>query len=156
MVQIDESVITKRKYHVGRVVREKWVLGIYDTTLNRGYVQYVENRNARTLETIIRRHVRPGTEIWTDMWRGYRGLTGLGYVHRTVNHSRYFRDPVTGVCTNRVEGLWAKLKGYLRRLDVLRSPFLPEYIDQFMWVGLFGDTAPQRLLNLSRHISERY
>jgi len=36
VIQIDESVITKPKYNRGRVIAEKWVLGIYDTLLKRG------------------------------------------------------------------------------------------------------------------------
>lgn len=30
IVQIDECAITKRKFNVGRVVKEKWILGMYD------------------------------------------------------------------------------------------------------------------------------
>lgn len=36
VVQIDESVVTRRKNNVGRIVREQWVLGMYDTTSKKG------------------------------------------------------------------------------------------------------------------------
>lgn len=156
-VQIDESVITKRKYHRGRLVREKWILGIYDTTNNKGYIQYVNNRTSQVLIPIIQNHVQAGSTIWTDQWRAYNNLRHLGYIHQTVNHSRHFRDPVTGVCTNHVEGYWSKLKQYLRRLGVIGSPFLPEYIDQFLWNDIYGGgSAPNRFNSLITHIAQRY
>jgi len=48
------------------------------------------------------------------------GQMGLGYVHRTVNHSRHFRDPVTGVCTNHVEAYWSAVKAKFKAMHVQR------------------------------------
>jgi len=112
------------------------------------------------LEEAIIKHVLPGSEIWTDCWRGYAGLNNLGgvspYVHKTVNHSRNFVDPESGVCTNCIEGFWACFKQYLRRLGVLQSPFIPEYADQFMWEQAYGGTASRRFTNLLAQIKEKY
>ena len=161
-VQIDESVLTRRKYHRGRLVMERWCLGIYDTTTKIGLVQFIPDRQASTLTPIISKYVLPGSEIWTDCWKGYNSLKHLGrvspYIHKTVNHSRYFRDPITGVCTNQVEGLWSCLKMYLRRLGVMNSPFLEEYIDVFMWRRIFcpEQNATNIFRYLTLHIAERY
>lgn len=100
IVQIDETVVTKRKYHRGRLIPEKWVLGIYDTTLKKGVAIYVHRRNANTLIEKIIEHVGIGSEIWTDGFRGYNIISKLGgvspYIHKTVNHRRNFVDPITG------------------------------------------------------------
>lgn len=143
---------------MGRVVPPQWVLGIFDTTEKRGIIIYIKNRSAEVLEREIKKHVRRGSEIWTDKWKGYSNLSRLGYnyVHKTVNHSKNFKDPVSGVCTNYVEGYWSKLKRYLRQLSAMSSSFLPEYIDQFMWKEIYGSTAPQRFSNLVQHIKEKY
>lgn len=138
------------------MVKEQWILGIYDVTQKRGFISYIPNRSAQVLEALITEHVVRGTEIWTDQWRGYSNLQQLGYTHKTVNHSRFFRDPTTGVCTNHVEGYWSKLKQWLRRLGVMASPFLGEYIDQFLWNSVFGSSSPERILQLTQQISQKY
>jgi hypothetical protein len=140
LVQIDESVITKQKYHVGRRIPPKWIIGIYDVTTKKGYAAYIPNRSSKTLLQHIQKVVLAGTEIWTDELRSYWCLAVLGgaspYTHKTVNHSRYFRDPLTRVCTNHVEAYWSRLKGMIRRLGVMGSP---EYIDMFLWWQLSYD-----------------
>lgn len=55
-------------------------------------------RDAITLQQVIQQHVREGSIIYTDLWRGYNSLEeNLGLEHHTVNHSLWFRDPITGV-----------------------------------------------------------
>jgi transposase-like protein len=38
IVEIDESAVSKRKYHVGHQVPERWVFGGYDTTTKIGFI----------------------------------------------------------------------------------------------------------------------
>lgn len=135
-------------------------MGIFDTYTKKGIIIYIPNRSCQTLESAILKHVLPGTEIWTDCWRGYANLNNLDgvspYVHKTVNHSRNFVDPITGVCTNYVEGYWSSFKQYLRRLGVMQSPMLLEYIDQFMWRQFYGQTPAERFHSLIQQITEKY
>jgi hypothetical protein len=75
----------------------------------------VLRRNAATKRYLITRYIRPGTEIWTDEWRAYRGIPTWGpaaqpYTHSTVNHRHLFVDPVTGVNTQRIESNWHATK----------------------------------------------
>lgn len=48
-VQIDETVVAKRKYHRGCLIPEKLVLGMYNTTMKMGVVVYIRRKNATTL-----------------------------------------------------------------------------------------------------------
>ena len=159
IVQIDESVISKRKYHRGRGVRktikEKWVLGIYDTAQKVGVVLYVVKRDKATLVPLIREHVKPRSEIWTDQWSSYRGLDQYGYTHKTVNHSKEFKS-ADGTCTNGVEGYWSRLKQFCRHTNVLQSKLLAEHIDEFMYRQQFKGTPQERFKMFLSHLKERY
>ena len=80
----------------------RWVFGMVSLEFEppRPIFYVVENRNRETLQNLIVRHCRPGTIIQSDEWRAYRNLRNIGYVHRTVNHSRHFVNPVTGNLMN--------------------------------------------------------
>lgn len=160
VVQIDESVITKRKYNVGRVVPQVWVLGMVDTTTKREVVVYIRNRSVEVIISKICKHVIPGSEIWTDKWRAYDQLSILSgvspYTHKSVNHSIYFVDPNTGVNTNFIEGYWSRLKSFLRKKHVMQSRFVAQHIDHFMWFQIYGSDTPSTFKNIIEHITEKY
>lgn len=111
VVEIDETKLGKRKYNRGHRVDGVWVIvGIERQTDGNIFLVPVQDRSAVTLRRIIDMHVRPGSIIHTDMWRGYSDLESLGMSHITVNHSQSFFDPVFGGCTNHAEGLNSGLK----------------------------------------------
>lgn len=143
LVQIDELVINRSN---------AWVLGIYDATVKRGYVVSIPDRSAETLETVISKHVLPGSEICTDCWEGYSALMTLGgvspYIHKI--------DPQIGVARNHIARQWLRLKRFLGNLEATDSPFISEYLDQFMWWRVFGPTAKARFRNITTQIAVRF
>lgn len=111
VVEVDETKLGKRKYNRGHRVDGVWVVvGIERIPNGNIFLIPVQDRSANTLRSIIEFHVRPGSIVHTDMWRGYQNLDNLGLSHVTVNHSQHFLDPVTGGCTNHAEGLNSGLK----------------------------------------------
>ena len=141
VVQIDESVLAKRKYNVGRNVTQQWIFGLYDTTTKCSHVQLVDDRRAETLIPIIQKFVRPGSTVFSDQWAAYRQLNQLGYHHATVNHSQNFIDPTTGTCTNAIEAYWSRAKRHVRLHWLSRRDQLPLRIDEFLW----RDHLPSKL-----------
>ncbi|KII65705.1 hypothetical protein RF11_16117 [Thelohanellus kitauei] len=110
IVEIDECKLGKNKHHRGHPVKGAWVLdGVERTSERKLFLVEVPDRTANTLLSIISTHVLPGSTIITDCFRSYHNLGHL-YNHLTVNHSETFRDPITGACTNTVEGTWNALK----------------------------------------------
>ena len=81
IVEIDESKFGKRKYHRGRRVIGKWIVGGYCRTTGECFlVECTDNkRNHHTLLRLIKQHVAPETIILTDKWKGYNALRHHGY-----------------------------------------------------------------------------
>ena len=117
IVEIDECKIAKRKFNRGHFVEGVWVVGGVERTEQRKvFMVEVEDRTAETLADIISTYVAPGSIIHTDCWKGYSCLTHFDRVeHRTVNHSEYFKDPVTGVHSDTSEGTWAAVKSSIAK-----------------------------------------
>ena len=157
VVEVDESCFShKSKYHRGRIPASTlWVLSLVDTSVRPaiGYMEIVDKRDADTLLPIIQRVVRTGSIIHTDEWRSYRNLQGLGFTHRTVNHSVNFVNPINGVHTQNIESYWNKHKSQIKKMHGCRREFLPSYIQEFMWRDRFGVNG---FANLCRHIALQY
>uniref|UniRef100_A0A0N5BHB7 DDE_Tnp_IS1595 domain-containing protein n=1 Tax=Strongyloides papillosus TaxID=174720 RepID=A0A0N5BHB7_STREA len=72
VVEIDETKMGKRKHNRGHRVEGVWVVGGVEITEDRRvFAVPVEKRDAETLLNVIKTHVRPGSIIHTDMWKGY-------------------------------------------------------------------------------------
>jgi len=71
--------------------------------------------------------------IWTDEWRAYNNLAQNGYGHQTVNHSRHYVDPNTGVHTNNIEARWNACKARFKAKWGVNRNLIPGYLDEYMW-----------------------
>jgi transposase-like protein len=138
VVQIDESLVVRRKYEVGRVVSQQWILGLCVPRTREICVIPVPNRTTETLLALISEYVLPGSIIITDCWASYNRLSNYGFTHLTVNHSQNFVDPESGATTNNIESVWQKLKlAHKKRYGTHRS-VLSSYMFEFMWRYKYG------------------
>ena len=138
-MEIDESIFGKRKYNRGKRVKGKWILGgVERGTLNYFLVECPHNhRDHHTLVLLIKQHVRPGTIIITDGWKGYIHLGDHGYHHEDVNHSQNFVNPHTGAHTNTIEVSWGHIKKHCARgVGWLRSDedSMAIALSEYMWL----------------------
>lgn len=132
IVEIDESHLFKRKYNRGNILafEHVWIFGILERETKKVVLKRVLNRNSETLYEIVRRHVRPGTVICADGWRGY-SLIKKDYTMYFVNHSVCFVDYINRfVHTNTIERLWRSLKNELRGVSVEN---LDDHLKMFMF-----------------------
>lgn len=93
----------------------------------------VENTKAHTLQGLVRSHVAPGSNVYTDEAAAYRGLQGT-YSHHTVNHGagqyvQHFHNH-----TNSIESVWALLKRQIIGIHHWVSPkHLDRYVGEMTW-----------------------
>ena len=153
IVQVDESLIAKRKNHQGRVVAERWIFGGFDTVTRTGFLEEVPNRRAETLLPVIQRNVADGSIIHSDCWAAYGvpGVNGISalpnqYVHQRVNHTQNFVDPVIGAHTNGVECMWKNCKAKFKAMHGVQTTTLASHLDEFVWRQQFRDDPFEALL----------
>ena len=107
----------------------------------------VKNTAAVNLQKEIVANVEEGSEIHTDEAASYRGLSGLSYDHKTIDHKsgEYVRH---GVTTNSIESVWAVMRRGLHGVYHHASPkHLHRYVDEFTFRLNEGD--------VKRHTMER-
>ena len=108
-------------------------------------LRLVRNRSSPNL---VRSIVRPGTTVVTDEWRGYNGLSKAGYKHQKVNHSKNEKVNAEGLGTNPVEGLFSRVRRFLRQ-NYVRMPSRKNYgllLAEYCWrrSALGEQTLPPR------------
>ena len=136
------------------------MFGLVDTshTPSLGYMEVVQRRDAATLLPIINAHTAPGSVIHSDMWAAYRRIQQLPPVaaHHTINHSRHFVDPVTGVHTQNIESYWNRVKTKLKRMKGCHAHQLPSYLDEFLWRERHGQSYRDTFTNIMQAIAQEY
>jgi len=155
IVEIDETVIVKRKYNRGALrAEQQWVFGGVERGSGRCFIWPVERRDAATLLNIIRQFIVPGTTIISDMWAAYNRIDEMPelYQHYTVNHSENFVDPETGAHTQTIEGTWSYFKRMHRERGGTARTLFVDYVTEFCWRKRYK--GPDVLYHLWSNIKE--
>ena len=132
-VEIDETMMVKRKSNAGRILPAIWVVGGICRDTEMCFAERVPDRTAETLEEVIIEHVLPGTTIHTDMWSGYTNIEECGYIHKVVNHSKNFVNPEDGTHTQKIERFWRGLKDVRKRYQGIPESEIDSHIHEYLW-----------------------
>ena len=155
VVEIDECLLHRRKYNVGRLKESGWVLGGVERPQEKDvkpriFLISIPDRSRESIEKAIQEWVEPGTIIITDCLRSYDHLEELGYHHFNVNHSENFVDPVTSAHTERIEGLWH----WIRSNAIPRSGCQLHEIDFYLAAYLYRRTINDNISQFFKDLCE--
>jgi len=90
--------------------------------------EVVPNTKRRTVQERVRKHVEPGSELFTDQLASYQGLVP-DFAHQVINHAERYVDG--RVHTNGMENFWSLLKRTIRGTYISVEPFhLTRYLDE--------------------------
>lgn len=133
-VQIDETLMCRRKYNVGRVLNQVWIFGGICVEDREFFCLVVKDRTKETLSEEIKKYILPGTTIISDCWKGYKYLDNSNeYTHLTVDHSKNFINPDNGANTQIIERLWRELKRINKKYEGIPRNKVNEHISEFSW-----------------------
>ena len=137
IVEIDESMFSKRKYNRGRIQQSQtWIFGgVVRGESDNCFIEIVPNRSMTTLLEIITKRIHPGTTIATDGWKAYADLEEklpqMNFKQLKVNHSENFVNPSNhDAHTQTIEGFWSHLKRKLRQKGLCKKRRLGKHISE--------------------------
>jgi len=166
-VEIDETYYGGvRKYGTGRPMRgDKKKTPVVAVVQRHGKVLAKAVRDVRgcTLLGIVRKHVLPGSVIYTDELAGYDGIGAIqtkdkepaGYVHRRIKHADrvYVRGDIH---TNTVEGFWSLVKrGIGGVYHSVGKKYLQSYLDEYAFRYNRRHMGNQQFRAILGRVSER-
>ena len=142
LVEADETFIggleknkhEDKKLHAGRgPVGKTIVMGVLERAedeeaKSQVRAKVIQDTSKKTLHAEIRKEVSAFSELYTDAWKGYRGLSAE-YIHKFVDHAVQYA--IGKVHTNGLENFWALLKRCLKGTYISVEPFhLFRYLDE--------------------------
>ena len=131
VVEVDETKIGKRKFNRGRLTDGHWIFGMVERDSGKLRLEVCPDnkRDHQTLLSLINKHVEKNTTIMSNGWRGYSKLEEAGFKHFSVNHSKFFVDPVTGAHTQQIESSWRAMKRRLSRGGIKSTAYDLHFAD---------------------------
>lgn len=116
IVEIDEAFVARNQFNYktrwGCIsTRKTPILGLIERG-GKVVISLIPNRSRQQIFQVIKKHVEPGSTIYTDGWVAYKSLSKI-YNHDFIEHSNnvYVRG---NVHTNTIENVWSHLKKSIR------------------------------------------
>ena len=147
IIEIDESKF-EDFWIVGMIQRTKKIkTKAKINSIQKCYFEIVDNRNTETIHRIIKKHIKKGSNVYSDSWKSYCGIEKYGLKHKKVNHSKKNnRLQKMKIHTNTIESVWNALKLNLPRQN-RNKKFIQKYLLQYMWYQKHKDNTWKAFIN---------
>ena len=155
IVAVDETFFTTKKRSRGgfrgreTAGHATLVLGMIELDLHtrratgRCLLQVIPNRTKRTLKRLLTQRIVPGSLVFTDALKSYRWMSARDSPPRYVNHKkrefsrveRIFGGQEIIISSNAAEGLFGRLKSYIRQRGIKRvsKQCYGRVLAEFLW-----------------------
>ncbi len=121
------------------------VFGIYKRN-GKVFLLPVPNTERKQLENIIKQKIKIKSKIYSDKWRAYAGLVGLGYIHSSVDHGK--EEYVSGkVHINGMEGFWGLSKTNMQSYKGIKKKNWLYYLKEMEFRYNYRDLNHDELVN---------
>jgi len=133
VVEVDETYIGgRRKGKRGRGAAGKSPVVGFVSRGGDTFAQKIQDVGSSSLHKAIAGRVMRGATLITDEWRGYNGISALGYTRRIIKHKKQFVKEQ--LYTNSVEGFWSHFK---RRVRGVYTSVSPKYLNYYLAEATF-------------------
>ena len=166
-VEMDETYYGGvRKYGTGRPMRGDRKKTTVVALVERGgkvVARVVPNITGATMLGLVRKHVKPGSIIYTDELKSYQGISVMrakngksaNYWHRTIRHKSGIYA-IGEVHTNTVEGFWSLFKRSINgAYHWVSKKYLQSYLDEFTFRYNRRHEGNQQFRSILKRVSER-
>lgn len=151
IVEIYETVLSRRNYGCGRPPSRQWLFGGIERGSNCCFIVPIEKRDAATLFSLIKQYIRPGSIILSDRWSTYGEVENFLEAYRIDQLGR-FVGPESS--TKSIEGNWQEFKVKVKTKGGVSHDLLFGYMLDFIWRSRFA--WPQRFAAFWTHVREQY
>lgn len=144
IVEMDEAYIggqrKNKRLHIRRIQGKRGhgtdklpIVGLFSRELGQVFVEVEPKKlDVAYIFQTIQQRVVPGSRIYTDGFKMYRGLSKINYIHEFVDHAggEYVRGDVH---TNNMEGFWGIMKRKMGCIGGMRRERLPYFVGEIVW-----------------------
>ncbi|KAG8321258.1 hypothetical protein J6590_108634 [Homalodisca vitripennis] len=146
-IELYESKFWKRSHGDNHKVVSQWVFCGLERDSTNCFLANVMDKTPKTILNVLKRHVLPGTVIYSDIWKDTK-IEQEVYSHLTVHHELTFRDMENGGVGNTAEGIWTMIKRQFPAAKRSKALF-DGFIGEFMYRRILNEAQDGYLQFLS-------
>lgn len=134
IMEIDESKFSKKIPQGSFGQRGMGIWWCRKNKRTKKFCVRVEKRTKNVLMPLIKKHIAPGSIIYSNKWKTYHSIASLdkSFKHLMVNHSKEYKNKKTDCCTNTIEGSWRRIKQNIPN-QVYNLDKLDDHLLFFIW-----------------------